>query len=244
MDRLQNIFVTCRVFSPGPIRRNHIDLTLGDENSSYLSKRHTAETRFSPRHGQLRRKRSERLRERDSSLQTTGTPPEDVLLYASTSIAIGYLQDKLSIVAIVCVEELNRTGMFPSPGLDANIYSALWKWFVKPSGKREGRWKHQKVAEERLARGSGNTTTITLVRIANQRTSEDTVLGGCIMRRRHSHPLGLPLRATRRTGVFLVKAKIAKSPVISRQHPLLMPWLLFRRNRSLGVFRSVGMIGH
>ncbi|KIK79935.1 hypothetical protein PAXRUDRAFT_159955 [Paxillus rubicundulus Ve08.2h10] len=63
---------------------------------------------------QLRRKRSERMQDRDSSFHAIGTPLEDVLLYASASIAIGDFQHDLPIVVVACVEELTKTGIYQS----------------------------------------------------------------------------------------------------------------------------------
>ncbi|KIJ09994.1 hypothetical protein PAXINDRAFT_172261, partial [Paxillus involutus ATCC 200175] len=63
---------------------------------------------------QLRRKRSERIQDKDPSFHAIGTPLEDVLLYASTSIAIGDFQHDLPIVVVACVEELTKTGIYQS----------------------------------------------------------------------------------------------------------------------------------
>ncbi|KAF9236012.1 hypothetical protein BU15DRAFT_23820, partial [Melanogaster broomeanus] len=59
---------------------------------------------------QLRRKRSERMEHRDPN--AIGAPLEDVLLFASTSIAIGDYQHDLPIVVVACVEELTKTGIY------------------------------------------------------------------------------------------------------------------------------------
>ncbi|KAF8551528.1 hypothetical protein OG21DRAFT_1486906 [Imleria badia] len=59
---------------------------------------------------QLRRKRSERLQEKDPSFHAIGAPLEDVLLYASTTIVIGDYQYHLPTVVVACVEELTKTG--------------------------------------------------------------------------------------------------------------------------------------
>ncbi|KIJ63537.1 hypothetical protein HYDPIDRAFT_168366 [Hydnomerulius pinastri MD-312] len=61
---------------------------------------------------QLRRKRSDRMQEMDPGFHAIGAPLEDVLLYASTSIAIGDHQHDLPIVVVACVEELTKTGIY------------------------------------------------------------------------------------------------------------------------------------
>ncbi|KAF9218737.1 hypothetical protein BS17DRAFT_790792 [Gyrodon lividus] len=61
---------------------------------------------------QLRRKRSERLQDRDPNFHAIGAPLEDVLLYASTSIVIGDYQHDLPTVVVACVEELTKTGIY------------------------------------------------------------------------------------------------------------------------------------
>ncbi|KAG8220575.1 hypothetical protein J3R82DRAFT_3309 [Butyriboletus roseoflavus] len=63
---------------------------------------------------QLRRKRSERLQEKDPSFHAIGAPLQDVLLYASTPIVIGDYQHHLPIVVVACIEELTKTGIYQS----------------------------------------------------------------------------------------------------------------------------------
>lgn len=77
---------------------------------------------------QLRRKRSDRLQEKDPkfrrwirrpsdlipvlvfSLDVIGAQLEDVILYASTPMLIGDYQHHLPVVVAACVEELTKTG--------------------------------------------------------------------------------------------------------------------------------------
>ncbi|KAG9308581.1 hypothetical protein JVU11DRAFT_11685 [Chiua virens] len=59
---------------------------------------------------QLRRKRSDRLQERDPTFHAIGATLEDVFLHASTTIVIGDHQHHLPVVVVACIEELTKTG--------------------------------------------------------------------------------------------------------------------------------------